>query len=91
MVVPYVGETDDALGTHIQDRGVAAAAVVPTEASLQAARCARGEVGDALIRDGRRTVRLGPVGALTFCVTSRVVGARDGATSCAPLRIRARR
>jgi sortase A len=24
VVVPYVGETDDALGTHIQDRGVAA-------------------------------------------------------------------
>jgi hypothetical protein len=44
----------------------AAAAVVPTEASLQVARCARGEVGRAPIRDGRRHVELGPVGALTF-------------------------
>jgi hypothetical protein len=44
----------------------AAAAVVPTEASLQVARCARGEVGRAPIRGGRRHVELGPVGALTF-------------------------
>jgi hypothetical protein len=44
----------------------AAAKVVPTEASLQAARCARGETGDAAIRDGRRRVHLGPLGALTF-------------------------
>ena len=44
----------------------AAAAVVPTEASLQAARCAQGETGPAPIRGGRRTVRLGPVGAITF-------------------------
>jgi hypothetical protein len=35
--------------------------------------------------------RLAPVGALTFCVTTRVVGGRQGATSCAPLKIRARR
>ncbi len=44
----------------------AAAGQVPTEASLQVVRCARGEVGDALIRGGRRSVELGPVGALTF-------------------------
>jgi hypothetical protein len=44
----------------------AAAAVVPTEASLQAVRCARGETGTATIRGGRRTVQLSPVGALTF-------------------------
>ena len=44
----------------------AAAAQVPTEASLQVVRCARGEVGEALIRGGRRSVELGPVGALTF-------------------------
>ena len=43
-----------------------AARVVPTEASLQAVRCALGETGDVPIRDGRRKVRLGPVGALTF-------------------------
>jgi hypothetical protein len=44
----------------------AAARIVPTEASLQAVRCARGETGDVAIRDGRRHVRLGPLGALTF-------------------------
>ncbi|MGH2925384.1 MAG: DUF1152 domain-containing protein, partial [Solirubrobacterales bacterium] len=33
---------------------------------LQVARCARGEVGETPIRGGRRSVRLGPVGALTF-------------------------
>jgi hypothetical protein len=44
----------------------AAATVVPTEASLQAVRCARGETGDAPIRDGRRHVHLSPIGALTF-------------------------
>ena len=44
----------------------AAAEVVPTEASLQAARCARGERGTAPIRGGRRTVELTPLGGLTF-------------------------
>jgi hypothetical protein len=44
----------------------AAAAQVPTEASLQVVRCARGEVGQTPIRRGRRHVELGPVGALTF-------------------------
>jgi hypothetical protein len=39
---------------------------VPTEASLQVARCARGETGVAPIRAGRREVELGPVGALAF-------------------------
>jgi hypothetical protein len=37
-----------------------------TEASLQLVRCARGETGPAPIRDGRRHVELGPVGALAF-------------------------
>jgi hypothetical protein len=50
----------------IAEEVVAAAAVVPTDASLQAARCALGETGEAPIRGGRRTVELGPVGALTF-------------------------
>ena len=40
--------------------------MVPTEASLQVVRCARGEVGPASIRGGRRSAELGPVGALTF-------------------------
>ena len=41
-----------------------AAATCGTEASLQVARCARGEVGTAPIRRGRRSVELGPLGAL---------------------------
>jgi hypothetical protein len=44
----------------------AAAEVVPTEASLQAVRCARGERGEVAIRSGIRTVELTPMGALTF-------------------------
>jgi hypothetical protein len=43
-----------------------AAERVPTEASLQVARCARGETGAVPIRGGRRRVELGPVGALAF-------------------------
>jgi hypothetical protein len=43
-----------------------AVAAVPTEASAMAVRCARGALGRAEIRDGRRTVPLSPVGALTF-------------------------
>ena len=39
---------------------------IPTEASAQALRCFHGEVGQATIRQGRRTVELSPVGALTF-------------------------
>jgi hypothetical protein len=39
---------------------------VPTEASAQAIRCARGEVGVTTIRRGRREVMLSPIGALTF-------------------------
>jgi hypothetical protein len=44
----------------------AAVAEVPTEASAMAVRCARGALGHADIRQGRRTVPLSPVGALTF-------------------------
>jgi hypothetical protein len=43
-----------------------AVAAVPTEASAQALRCFRGETGQSTIRQGRRTVELSPVGALTF-------------------------
>jgi hypothetical protein len=38
---------------------------VPTEASAQAVRCARGELGVGTIRAGRRTVPLSPLGATT--------------------------
>ncbi|MFN8114162.1 MAG: DUF1152 domain-containing protein [Solirubrobacterales bacterium] len=50
---------------------VAVAGSVPTEASLLAARCALGETGPVPIRDGRRTVELGPVGALGFVFDAR--------------------
>jgi hypothetical protein len=40
--------------------------LVPTEASAQAIRCARGEIGWTTIRNGRRKVLLSPVGALSF-------------------------
>jgi len=43
-----------------------AAEIVPTEASLLVARCARGETGIVEIRSGRQQVELGPVGALAF-------------------------
>jgi hypothetical protein len=43
-----------------------AAETVPTEASLQAVRCARGERGTVQIRSGRRSVELTSLGALTF-------------------------
>jgi hypothetical protein len=43
-----------------------AAEAVPTEASLMAVRCARGERGSVPIRGGRRTVQLTPLGALIF-------------------------
>jgi len=44
----------------------AAAQVAVTEASLLVARCARGEYGSVEIRDGRRTVQAGPLGAVCF-------------------------
>jgi hypothetical protein len=44
----------------------AAVAAVPTEASAQPLRCARGERGPVEIRAGRRTVQLSALGALTF-------------------------
>jgi hypothetical protein len=39
---------------------------IPTEASAQALRCFHGAIGETTIRQGRRTVELSPVGALTF-------------------------
>ena len=44
---------------------------VPTEASLQAARCALGALGMTPIRGGRRTVELSPVGGLAFFFDAR--------------------
>jgi hypothetical protein len=39
---------------------------VPTEASAQAVRAFRGVSGDVPIRNGRRTVHLSPLAAVTF-------------------------
>jgi hypothetical protein len=55
-----------AMPPTVADELEAAATRVPTEASLQAVRCARGELGEVPIREGRRSVTLGPLGALTF-------------------------
>ncbi|CAN5400631.1 DUF1152 domain-containing protein [soil metagenome] len=44
----------------------AAAQSAFTEASMGVARCARGEFGVVPIRAGRRTVELGPAGAISF-------------------------
>jgi hypothetical protein len=44
----------------------AAAREVPTEASLQPVRALRGETGEVPIREGRRSVPLGPVATLSF-------------------------
>jgi hypothetical protein len=59
------------LGTRGMDAAIVdelerAVAQIPTEASAQAIRCARGETGTTTIRSGRRTVMLSPIGALTF-------------------------
>jgi hypothetical protein len=50
---------------------ISVAGSVPTEASLLAARCALGETGPVPIRNGRRTVELGPAGALGFVFDAR--------------------
>ncbi len=49
----------------VVERLEAAVEAIPTEASAQALRCYRGEVGEATIRAGRRTVQLSPLGAST--------------------------
>jgi hypothetical protein len=49
----------------VVERLDAAVEAVPTEASAGALRCFRGELGEATIRGGRRTVELSPVGAGT--------------------------
>lgn len=50
----------------VAERLERAVEAIPTEASAQALRCFRGELGEATIRQGRRTVELSPLGALTF-------------------------
>jgi len=52
----------------VVERLDAAVAAVPTEASAQALRCFRGELGETTIRAGRRAVQLSPVGAMTVYV-----------------------
>jgi hypothetical protein len=54
------------LTAPIADRLGEAVEVIPTEASAQALRCFHGALGQTTIRQGRRTVELSPVGALTF-------------------------
>ena len=55
----------EALSPEVADEIERAAGMIPTEASAQAVRCARGEVGETKIRGGRRTVHLSPFGATT--------------------------
>jgi hypothetical protein len=54
------------LTAAVADRLDEAVAAVPTEASAQALRCFRGEIGPTTIRGGRRGLELSPVGAVTF-------------------------
>ena len=56
----------EGLTPAVADTLARACAEIPTEASAQAVRCARGELGLVAIREGRRQVRLSPLGALTF-------------------------
>ena len=55
----------EAITSEMADELERAVDAVPTEASAQAVRCARGEIGVATIRAGRRTVPLSPLGATT--------------------------
>jgi hypothetical protein len=50
----------------VAQRLAEAVEAIPTEASAQALRCFRGEVGRSTIRGGRRTVELSPLGATTI-------------------------
>ena len=58
-----------------------AVAEIPTEASAQAVRCARGEIGATTIRSGRRTVHLTPFGAAAIYFDPE--GALEGAAPLA--------
>jgi hypothetical protein len=54
------------MSPEVADTLERACAEIPTEASAQAIRCARGEIGSTFIRSGRRQVMLSPLGAMTF-------------------------
>ena len=54
------------MSPSIADDVEGAARASRTEASMLVVRCARGELGEVEIRGGRRTVELGPLGALAF-------------------------
>lgn len=56
----------DGLSAEVADTLERASMEIPTEASAQAIRCARGETGVTSIRSGRRQVQLSPLGAMTF-------------------------
>ena len=56
----------ETMPVQVADTLARACAEIPTEASAQAIRCARGELGTTLIRSGRRQVMLSPLGAMTF-------------------------
>jgi hypothetical protein len=56
----------EGLTGSVADELERACAEIPTEASAQAVRCARGELGVVPIRGGRRQVTLAPLGAMTF-------------------------
>jgi hypothetical protein len=49
----------------VAERLAQAVAAIPTEASAQALRCFRGEIGRSSIRSGRRIVERSPLGAAT--------------------------
>jgi hypothetical protein len=67
-VLAAVGSLMGATGMRpeVVDELEQVARLIPTEASAQAIRCARGEMGTTTIRRGRREVMLSPIGALTF-------------------------
>jgi hypothetical protein len=72
------------LGVHAIDPASlpaleAAAEAVPTEASVQVLRCARGERGPTAIRNGRRPLELSALGALTVYVEPRAAVASAAA------------
>jgi hypothetical protein len=78
-----------AIDPAMADELDAAAQAVPTEASAQAIRCARGEIGTAMIRGGRRSVPLSPFGGtivyfdprLALAATAHLARELLGATS----------
>jgi len=61
----WIGTSSVGLATA--DELERAAKAAGSEASMQVVHCARGAIGTAEIRGGRRRVPHGPVGALAFC------------------------